>query len=476
MNTIIGQKLSGRYQILKQIGGGGFSFTFLAEDMQRPGNPQCVVKQFKPMSTSEYALRESKRLFDKEAEILEKLGNHDKIPRLLAHFEEAQEFYLVQEYIEGHDLSKEIFSGKKLSEPYVFKLLQDILEILIFVHQQGVIHRDIKPHNIIRRTDGKIVLIDFGSVKQKISSQILSSQEQEPATVVVGTVGYMPSEQSSGQPNFTSDIYAVGVIGIQALTGIVANQLPKDTNTGEIVWRNQAEVSPELANILDKMVRYYFRDRYQSAELALQAFRGILPTDLKPPQPVKTPINFLPRLGLALIVVVMAVIFYVFRTPISKLIYAKPETLLLYENLSEKIKIKYPQTWNKQDINNFTTGEVVTFVSPKQSDADNFQEKLTIAVQDFPESLEQFSKTSINDINKHFVEAKIISESKPIVANKQGGELVYVGKDGQNSLKNLQVFTLKNGKAYVITYTAKINNYNDFIEIAETMIKSFEIE
>ncbi|AFY31661.1 protein kinase [Calothrix sp. PCC 7507] len=156
MNTIIGQKLSGRYQILKQIGGGGFSFTFLAEDMQRPGNPQCVVKQFKPMSTSEYALRESKRLFYKEAEILEKLGNHDRIPRLLAHFEEEQEFYLVQEYIEGHDLSKEIFSGKKLSEPYVFKLLQDIIEILIFVHQQGVIHRDIKPHNIMRKRDVRL--------------------------------------------------------------------------------------------------------------------------------------------------------------------------------------------------------------------------------------------------------------------------------------------------------------------------------
>lgn len=482
MNTIIGQKLSGRYQILKQIGGGGFSVTFLAQDMQRPGNPECVVKQFKPMSTSPNVLREAKRLFDKEAETLETLGNHDKIPRLLAHFEENQEFYLVQEYIEGHDLSKEIFSGKKLSEPYVLQLLQHILEILIFVHQQGVIHRDIKPHNIIRRTDGKIVLIDFGAVKQ------VSTQGQKTKTVVVGTFGYMPSEQSHGHPDFYSDIYAVGIIGIQALTGIIPEQLPKDTNTGEIVWRNQAEVSPELADILDKMVRYHFRHRYQSAAETLQAFSPISPTNLQPTQPLNTPIsqskatltlppqnNVLPRLGLALILG-MIVVLSIFITPIKKLINPKTENLLLYENLSEKIKIKYPQSWYKQDINNSITGEVVKFVSPRQNDTDNFQESLTITVVDFNGTLQEFSKTSIKDINNHLREAKILNKSEKIIANKQGEELVYSGKDGENNLKNLQVFTLKGEKTYIITYTAKIDNYNDFLETAETMIKSFEIQ
>ena len=244
MNTIMGQKLGGRYQILEKIGKGGFSVTYLAEDMQRPGNPQCVVKQFKPMSTDPYALREARRLFDKEAEILETLGNHNNIPRLLAHFEEAQEFYLVQEYIEGHDLSKELLPGKKLSEPYVFKLLQDILEILIFVHQQRVIHRDIKPST----------------------------------------------------------------------------------------------------------------------------------------------------------------------------------------------------------------------------------------VEDFTGTLDEFKNSSIQDINNNIKEAKVIKTSEQIIVNKQGEELIYTAKDGDQTLKNLQVFTLKDEKAYVITYTAKIENYNDFIELAETMIKSFEIQ
>ncbi|BCL34768.1 serine/threonine-protein kinase [Nostoc sp. MS1] len=484
MNTIVGQKLSGRYQILKQIGTGGFGVTFLAEDMQRPGNPECVVKQLQPISNNPYVLEQARRLFNKEAEILETLGNHANIPRLLAHFEDNQEFYLVQEYIEGHDLSKELVPGKKLSEAYVLKLLQDILEILIFVHQNGVVHRDIKPSNIIRRQDGKIVLIDFGSVKQ-IGTQIVSSQEQKPRTVVIGTMGYMPSEQSNGQPNFTSDIYAVGIIGIQALTGSKPEQLPKDASTGEIIWRNQAQVSQELADILDKMVRYYFRERFQSAEEALQSFRALTPTQITPAQPLtvpstssptlpSSPNNYLPKLSLAVIAGII-LIFSIFITPITKFISSKTETFLTYENSSEKLKIKYPQSWNRQDINNRITGELVTFISPKQNDADDFQEKLTITTEDFPGTLQEFTQTSIKDINNHLVEAKVINTSEQVVANKQGQELIYLNKDGKNSLKNLQLFTLKNGKAYIITYTAKTDNYDDFVEVAKKMIQSFEI-
>ncbi|BAY40738.1 serine/threonine kinase [Nostoc sp. NIES-2111] len=484
MNAIVGQKLSGRYQILQQIGTGGFGITFLAEDMQRPGNPKCVVKQLQPISNNPYVLEQARRLFNKEAEILETLGNHAYIPRLLAHFEDEEEFYLVQEYIEGHDLSRELLPGKKLSEPYVLKLLQDILEILIFVHHHGVVHRDIKPSNIIRKQDGKIVLIDFGSVKQ-ISTQIVTSEGQEPRTVVVGTMGYMPSEQANGQPNFTSDIYAVGIIGIQALTGIKPEQLPKDTSTGEIIWRNQAQVSQELADILDKMVRYYFLDRFQSAEAALQSFRALIPTQITPVQSLnapsassptlRSPNNFIPKLSLAVLAGVI-LIFSIFITPITKFISSRTETFLTYENSTEKLKIKYPQSWNRQDINNRITGELVTFISPKQNESDDFQEKLTITIEDFPGTLQEFTHTSIKDINNNLVDAKIINTSEQIVTNKQGEALVYQGKDGNKDLKNLQVFTLKSGKAYVITYTAKVDNYNDFLDVAEIMIKSLEIQ
>ncbi len=145
---MIGQILGGRYQIVEQLGEGGFGITFLALDTGRPGNPQCVVKQFQPMSTDPRTLEVGERLFKREAEKLEILGKHDQIPRLLFFFQEYQQFYLVQEYIEGHDLSRELVPNAQLSEAYVIKLLYDILEVLVFVHQQNLIHRDLKPSSV----------------------------------------------------------------------------------------------------------------------------------------------------------------------------------------------------------------------------------------------------------------------------------------------------------------------------------------
>ncbi|HEY9598754.1 MAG TPA: serine/threonine-protein kinase, partial [Cyanophyceae cyanobacterium] len=167
--------LGGRYKIISQLGSGGFGHTFLAQDLHLPGSPRCVVKQLKPKSREEENLKIARRLFDTEANVLARLGSHDQIPRLLAHFEENREFYLVLELIEGESLTHDIVSGQPWSEAEVKDLLQDVLQVLAFVHEQQVIHRDIKPSNLIRRhSDGRIVLIDFGAVKQ-VSTQIAKS-------------------------------------------------------------------------------------------------------------------------------------------------------------------------------------------------------------------------------------------------------------------------------------------------------------
>ncbi len=267
--------LGGRYQIISHLGGGGFGTTFVAEDTYLPGKPQCVVKQLKPQTTEPTTLQTARRLFDTEAQVLHQLGTHDQIPRLLAYFEENKEFYLVQELIKGCDLSHELKLGKQLGEAQVISLLQEILEILEFVHQHKVIHRDVNPQNLLRREqDGKLVLIDFGAVKQ-ITTQVVNPQRRTKVTVAIGTPGYVPSEQAQGNPKLSSDIYAVGIIGIQALTGLQPDQLPKDADTDEIIWHHLARVSPELANILDKMVRYDFRQRYPCAPEALQALKEL---------------------------------------------------------------------------------------------------------------------------------------------------------------------------------------------------------
>lgn len=216
----------------------------------------------------------ARRLFNTEAEILEALGKHQQIPELLAYFEDNQEFYLVQEYISGHTLSEELPPVQGIQqETVVIEMLKGVLEVLKFVHEHRVIHRDIKPTNIIRSTqDNQLVLIDFGAVKLM---QPPDSEQTELATVAIGTRGYAPPEQFAGHPRLCSDIYALGMIGIQALTGISPQELHPDLETGNIIWRSQAQVSEEFAAILDKMVRYHFSDRYQSACDVLEDLKSI---------------------------------------------------------------------------------------------------------------------------------------------------------------------------------------------------------
>lgn len=284
---MLGKLLDRRYEVTQVLGAGGFGRTYLARDTRRPGHPTCVVKQLKPMSSDPIFLETARRLFKSEAETLEKLGNHDQIPRLLAYFEEEEEeteFYLVQEFIEGHTLSQELQPGQRWSENRVIELLQEVLKILDFVHQHGVIHRDVKPDNLIRRSsDNKLVLVDFGAVKQ-IRTQFAMTEGQARSTVAVGTPGYMSSEQALGQPRPSSDIYALGIIGIQAFTGVMPINFQEDLSTGEIHWQHLAPVSNGLAAVLSRMVRYHFKDRYLSASEALQALQQLNSYYSTPPQ------------------------------------------------------------------------------------------------------------------------------------------------------------------------------------------------
>ncbi|WP_181357622.1 serine/threonine-protein kinase [Stenomitos frigidus] len=274
---MLGKILGGRYQIIRHLGGGGFGQTYLASDLHLPGNPYCVVKQLKPRMSDPEALQAARRLFDTEAEVLYVLGSHEQIPRLFAHFEDAQDFYLVQEFIEGQVLSQALKLEPQFTELEVIHLLQDLLIVLEFVHQQQVVHRDIKPSNLIRQqSNGRLILIDFGAVKQ-IGAQIVDAHEVS-ITIAVGSSGYMPNEQLAGKPRFSSDIYAVGMMAIQCLTGIYPKKFREDPKTSEIIWRDQVQVSPEFANVLDTMVRYDFRQRYESATEALEALRLLTQT------------------------------------------------------------------------------------------------------------------------------------------------------------------------------------------------------
>lgn len=271
--------LSRRYKIDRILASGGFSLTYLAQDTQRPGNPLCVVKHLVPARSDARFLQTARRLFKTEAEILEKLGKHDQIPQLLASFEENTEFYLVEEFIEGHPLSEELPSGKQLTEDQVIRLLKSVLEVLAFLHERRVIHRDLKPSNIMRRQfDQQLVLIDFGAVKQMQPQHYRTPDDnasEEGFTVAIGTRGYAPPEQLAGYPGLSSDVYALGMVAIQALTGRMPYQLSPNPETGTVVWRDLAQVSDEFAAILDHMICYYFNERYQSAIEVLRDLKAL---------------------------------------------------------------------------------------------------------------------------------------------------------------------------------------------------------
>jgi eukaryotic-like serine/threonine-protein kinase len=258
--------LDGRYQIIKKLGRGGFAHTYLARNISLPDRPTCVIKHLRPKVLHPSLLK----LFQKEARVLSQL-DHQQIPSSSECFEKNGEMFMVQDFIEGEDLGKHYLRGRQWSESQIRDLLVDILEVLSYVHQNWVVHRDIKPENIIQRQcDGRYVLIDFGAVEE-----LRNTEEIETPTPILGTAGYRSPEQLQGEPVCSSDIYGLGVTAIQLLTRTHPNCLER--RDGKLIWRDRAEVSGELAGLIDRMICPDLVDRYPSANAALADLKS-LPT------------------------------------------------------------------------------------------------------------------------------------------------------------------------------------------------------
>ncbi len=268
------QLLGDRYRIIRILGSGGFGETFLAEDTQMPSLRRCVIKQLKPIVNNPQIYQLVQERFGREAAILEELGGANaQIPALYAYFQASGQFYLVQEWVEGETLTA-LRSQGVISESSMREILLSLLPVLDYVHNQRMIHRDIKPDNIIlRRGDGKPVLIDFGAVREAMGT-VMNSQGNATSSIVIGTPGYMPSEQAAGRPIYSSDLYSLGMTAIYLLTGRSPQQLETDSQTGEVVWRQFAlNISPTFAGILDRAIAYHPRDRYPTALSMLDALR-----------------------------------------------------------------------------------------------------------------------------------------------------------------------------------------------------------
>ncbi len=520
-NNLVGQIIQGRYYIVSQLGRGGVGVTFLAEDRQCFNSP-CVVKQLKPKLANAKTLEIARRLFNREAEIMNRLGDCDRIPRLLAYFEHNQDFFLVQELVEGHDLSQEIVAGHPWSTAKATALLKDILEVLTFVQQNNVIHRDLKPSNLMRRDrDKKIILIDFGSVKQ-ISTQIVNPAGQVNPTVAVGTRSYMPIEQMTGHPGFYSDIYAVGIIIIQALTGVHPRNLTINEDS-EIIWRNkldhQLNYQLRFFDILDTMVRRRYQQRYTSAQvvlLDLEQLDALTNNDkatilvanstssnssikvqavpkieretktissqsstnqnapLIPTRAKSKKSKFKIILAIASILALLAavsggwVLFQKFNS--------QPKIQLsLYKNIDQGFQIDYPEPWLKQNRDDFFATGVV-FLAPLNGDRDKFKERVSVLVENLPEkaSLAEYTDESIAEIKK--LSDPNVSDAQAVdLGGREGRQVVYHGEENGYSVERMQAWLVKNNQAYIFTYTAQPENYDSYLPTVEKMIESFAV-
>ncbi|HBB33584.1 MAG TPA: hypothetical protein DDZ80_10215 [Cyanobacteria bacterium UBA8803] len=254
----------GRYQVIKVVEGVGSAQSYIAADTYQPDNPWCFVKLLQPVSQEPDGQLAIKNLFNPSAEIMAALGQHDRIAKLLDCLEVKHGFYLVQEFVEGQPLSAEIALGQCWNENQTIQMLQEVLEILGFVHLQGAIHCHLQPHHLIRRQqDKKLVLADLSTIKM-LPTQFKAIQHQ------------------------SGDIYALGLMAIQALTGLNPMEL-KNSQTGEIFWQQHAGVSDRFAAIINQMVRYNFQDRYKFTIDVVEALQAL--SDPEPTTPLEIPLK-----------------------------------------------------------------------------------------------------------------------------------------------------------------------------------------
>ncbi|MEO1670608.1 MAG: serine/threonine-protein kinase [Cyanobacteria bacterium J06631_2] len=485
---LLGTVLRNRYRLERLLSTqGGQATVYYAIDISTPLNNERIVKQFSPNYNDIEMLAIGTRLFNQESEILQKLGKHSQIPQIFDYFELDKSFYLVQELIEGQNLAQEFRAKKQLNESEVIDLLKDTLNVLRFVHQNNYIHRDIKPSNLIRnKHDRKVYLIDFGAVKEKIKPENIDDRGGFAPTVAIGTPGYMPIEQLRGVPKFGSDIYALGMVAIEALTGSHPTKFI-DENSNVPVWRNRLPTAahncnPSFLNLLDRMVGSNNQERYQSVaevvqdleRISLPNSENLIPLPQKsqrkdektvltniPPEPKK---SLLPWLVAGISAIALAIL--------GSLFIGNKESYTVYANDEYGIDLERPKNWSVQE-SWISLQPGVNFLSPLVNQKDSFQERVTVSVEELaqPLTLDEYTAQATAQIKG----SNTILEpaTTTTFANKEARKVVYRTDDGSKKL--MEVWTVKNRKVYIATYIAEANRFNKYKNQAEKIIQSLAI-
>ncbi len=497
MKSIVGKVLRDRYYIVQELRNDGSSTIYLAEDRRTSGNPRCEIERLQPQYDSEIVGFQSwkniQKLFNSRASAFSRLSNYPQIPQLLDYFEQDREFYLVKEYIDGETLEQKI-QHRLLDESEAIIWLQDALVILEFIHQKSIIHLNINPSSLLqKRPDCQIILTNFAWIKNEILSLNESPTKLDDAHLQ--DRNFIAIEQQEGTPNFTSDIYALGRTIIYALTGEFSDLI--DPQSLEKIPRAspkqgefpETKISRQLINILNNMVCERSQDRYQSAtEVLAQLDRQQNVITLPPPFMLVPPtedtsIQIQPKkskIGQILLWFLLVLPFigtsYALWIGFNKNMYRE---FLAYTNDNYNFAIKYPEDWSARELDDPITGEVVVFSSSLESNLDLYRERIYISVEYLASdltTLDEYTQLLINNIVQENGEKIKIYEDKKIKLDLYPArQIIYSRKEGGLLLKQMEAFTIKENRVYIITYTAERAKFSKFFDTAEKMLKSWEI-
>ena len=249
--TKIGSVINGKYEILKEIGRGGMSVVYLAMDKNL--NKQWAIKEIRKKGSGKNDEIVVNSLLA-EANLMKRL-DHPSLPRIVDIIDNGITIYVVMDYIEGESLDKILDEYGVQPESLVIDWAKQMCDALSYLHSQKpvIIYRDMKPANVMLKPEGNIKIIDFGIAREY--------KEQKLAdTTVLGTKGYAPPEQYSGQTDPRSDIYALGMTMHHLLTGVD----PRGGDPYAPVRQWNPDLSEGIEIIIDKCVQPAAENRYQS--------------------------------------------------------------------------------------------------------------------------------------------------------------------------------------------------------------------
>ncbi|MDB9307510.1 protein kinase [Aphanizomenon sp. CS-733/32] len=479
----------GHYQTIKPLGKGGFGATFQAIDLDSVNQRQCVIKRLNINDNPEISdklVEGIKAAFDREAQVLEFLGdNSGNIPTLYDYFsftapvfgqqKELEFKYLVQQYIQGEDLSQELRRKGRFSETEILDFLKQILPILQFIHHQDSIHRDIKPSNIVRETaTQKLFLIDFGAVKQVVSGETNMKKSVAFFTKVYASPEQRPEEGRIGEIYPSSDLYSLAVTCLELLTGTT----PVDYLSNNYQnWRQQASriISPSLANILNKMLRDEHIYRFQSAAEVMTAVNEsrITTPPTEPPTIIPKQLEILKPLLIKSVFLIFPIIVGV----IGVNSYLRlPKVVEVVEYAKSGIKFQYPKNWQETPAI-----DKLTRIVPKNTISSSLTPEFFITIDELfhSETLVDYTQFSIRQIEALGQNAKIIKSGQIQLGETQGYQVVYEFRDNIHKVnfQEMQVWIVNDKKAYILTYRAEDKSYPEFAKTVEdTIIKSFRLE